>query len=273
MVRRRASAVSNHVARLCPRPSFETRRRRRSSESDSKSRIVHSGPCEPAGQEPEMSGEKPSRLGSGGTFEIFCEAPASAEPSKRALDNPAPRQELEPLDAWRSLNDLDRPGAGKCIDELFAAINSVCEDMPQLGKAVVHALQHGDGAMDILNVGGMNVHGQQQTVGIGNDVALAPMEALAGVKAARTTGLCRRSCLAMNAGRRWLRLAAKLAPSSPDQDFDDPLPPAGVAPCVKIALYRGVRRKFLRQSPPLAAGGQNVENCLHDLTQINCPRS
>ena len=64
--------------------------------------------------------------------------------------------------------------------------------------------------MDVLNVGGMNVHCQQQAVGIGNDVALAPMEALARVKAARTTGLCRRSCLAVDDASRRLRLTAKL---------------------------------------------------------------
>ena len=88
-----------------------------------------------------MSGEKPCRLGSGGAFEVFGEAPASAEPGECALDNPTPRQELEPFDAWRSLDDLNRPGAGECIDELFAAINPVGKDMPQPGEAVVHALQ------------------------------------------------------------------------------------------------------------------------------------
>ena len=49
--------------------------------------------------------------------------------------------------------------------------------MPQPGKLVVQALQQRDGAMDILNVSGMNIHSQQQAVGIGHDVALAPAEA------------------------------------------------------------------------------------------------
>src|ERR1700752_2211094 len=147
-----------------------------------------------------MSDRKPGHLGGGGAFEVFGEAPASAEPCESTLDDPAPGQELDPFDPGWSLDDLDRPRAAvrECIDELFAAINPIGKDMPQSGKAVVQALQQRDGAMDILNVSGMNVYSQQQAVGIGNDVALAPVEALAGVKTAGTAGLCRRSCLAVD---------------------------------------------------------------------------
>jgi hypothetical protein len=39
--------------------------------------------------------------------------------------------------------------------------------------------------MDILNIGGMNMDRQQETVGIGDNVPLASVDALTGVKAAR----------------------------------------------------------------------------------------
>src|SRR5262249_13952387 len=149
--------------------------------------------------------------------EVLGEAPASAEPSEGSLNDPAPGQELEPFDAWRSLDDLDRPRAGECIDELFAAINPVGKDMSQPWEAAMEVLQQGNGTMYVLNVGGMNIYGQQQTVGIGHDVALAAVKALAGVKAARATRLRRRSCLTVDDGRRWLQLAAEPAPRSPDQ--------------------------------------------------------
>ena len=45
--------------------------------------------------------------------------------------------------------------------------------------------------MDILNVGGMNIGSQQEAIGVGNDMALAPMEALAGVESAWPAGLGR----------------------------------------------------------------------------------
>lgn len=57
-----------------------------------------------------MGGEQPSELGSGRAFEVFGQAPASSEPCKGALDDPAPGQELETFDAVRSLEDLDCPG-------------------------------------------------------------------------------------------------------------------------------------------------------------------
>ncbi len=56
--------------------------------------------------------------------------------------------------------------------------------------------------MDILNVGRMNMNGQQKAVGIGDDMPLAPMDALAGVEAARPAGLRRRCTLAVDDGSR-----------------------------------------------------------------------
>src|SRR5689334_2086383 len=98
-----------------------------------------------------------------------------------------------------------------------------------------------------------------------------PVETLAGVKTAWTTSLCRRSRLAVDDGRRRPRLTPKPAPRLPDQSLYDPLPSAAVAPTVKIALHRRVRRELPRQGSPLAAGGQNVEDRLHHLAQIDFP--
>ena len=73
---------------------------------------------------------------------------------------------------------------GESIDKLFATINPVGKDMPKPGKAIAQALQQGDSPMDILNIGGMNMDGQQETISIGNNVPFASIDALAGVKAA-----------------------------------------------------------------------------------------
>ena len=204
-----------------------------------------------------MGDEKPCDLGGGGTFEVFGEATASAEPCEGSLDYPASRQELKAFDAGWPLDDLDRPrpAMGERVDKLFAAIDAVGKDMPQLGKALAQALQQGHGAMDILNIGGMNVDGQQQAVGVGDDMALAPVDTFAGVKPARPASLRRRSTLAVNDGgcRSWL--ASEFAPRSPDQSSHNPLPEAGIAPSIEIALDRRVWRELARQSAPLAAGG------------------
>src|ERR1700760_1802537 len=119
----------------------------------------------------------------------------------------------------------------------------------------------------------MNVDGQQETIRISDNCALAPMEALAGVKSTWATGLRRPSRLAVDTASRRLRLAPELPPRLPDQGSDDPVPPASVAPRIEIALDRRIRRELAWQSSPLAAGGQNVEDRLHDLAQIDFPRA
>src|SRR5947209_8015012 len=204
-----------------------------------------------------MGDEKPCGLGSGRTFEVFGEAATSSEPGKGSLDHPASRQELEAFDAGWPLDDLDGPGPamGERVGELFAAIDAVGKDMPQLGKALAQALQQRHGTMDILNVGGMNVNGQQQAVGVGDDMTLAPVDAFAGIKPARPAGLRRRSTLAVNDAGCRSRLASEFAPRSPNQSAHDPLPEAGIAPSIEVALDRRVWREFARQGAPLAAGG------------------
>jgi hypothetical protein len=78
---------------------------------------------------------------------------------------------------------------GKCFDELFPTIHPVSKDVLELGKAVSQALQQRDSAVDILNVCGMNMDSQEKTIGVGNDVSLAPIDALTRVKAGWATGL------------------------------------------------------------------------------------
>lgn len=71
--------------------------------------------------------------------------------------------------------------------------------------------------MDILNVGRMDVNGQQQTIGIDDDVPLTAVDALTGIVAARTTSLCRRCALAVDHSGRRLRLPSKPpTPAAPE---------------------------------------------------------
>lgn len=149
-----------------------------------------------------MGDEQPCELGGGRAFEVFGQAPASAEPCKGTLDDPAPGQELEAFDSERSLNDLDRPRptAGECVDKLFAAIDPVGKDMLKPWEAASQVLQQGNGTMDVLNVGGMNICSQQKAVGVGHDMALAPMETLAGVESTRPAGLRCRGRLTIDDG-------------------------------------------------------------------------
>ena len=50
------------------------------------------------------------------------------------------------------------------INELRATIDAVGKDMPEFGKAVSQALQQRYCTVNILNVGGMNVDGEQKAI-------------------------------------------------------------------------------------------------------------
>jgi len=58
--------------------------------------------------------------------------------------------------------------------------------------------------MAILDVGRMNIDGQQKTIGIGDDMPLAAVNALAGIVSSWTAGLCGWRALAVNDPCRWL---------------------------------------------------------------------
>jgi len=92
--------------------------------------------------------------------------------------------------------------------------------------------------MAILNIGRMNMNCEQQAIAIGDDMAFAPMDTLAGIVAARTSGMGRRSALAVDHGRRRFRGASEGAAGTAHQRFGDLLPTPAIAPSVEIALNR-----------------------------------
>lgn len=77
-----------------------------------------------------MGDEKPSRFGGRRSLKVSGEAATPIEPCEGPFDDAASRQELEAF-----------------------------------GKAVSQALQQGDGAMDIVNIGGMTVDSQKEAAG------------------------------------------------------------------------------------------------------------
>src|SRR6202011_4387287 len=79
-------------------PSFETRARARSSESDSILMAIVSGPCQTPRKHANAGKEDP-RLGARDCFlEILGEPSASVEPSKRPFNHPTSRLGLERTD-------------------------------------------------------------------------------------------------------------------------------------------------------------------------------
>src|SRR3569833_1656418 len=94
--------------RCRPGPSFETLASQ-APESLTQKASKFSGSSQTANYEPQVGSEEPGEFGGCRAFEVFGEPPASAEPCKGPLDDPASWQELEAIDPVRTLDDLDRP--------------------------------------------------------------------------------------------------------------------------------------------------------------------
>src|SRR5260370_32395948 len=65
------------------------------------------------------------------------------------------------------------------MEELRSSVDAVGEDVAQFGEHSSDEPQQRHGAMIVLNVGGLNKHGEQRAFGIGDDVTLAAFDFLA----------------------------------------------------------------------------------------------
>src|SRR5438128_8110371 len=233
-----------------------------------------SSSCKSAGEEPQVGQEDPRGGAGNGGLEVLGETSAATEPSQAALHHPAPGQELEAFDTGRALNDFDRPrpAIGDGVEQLVAAIDAVGEDMAQLGEGLPQRAQQGNRAMRILDVGLVHAHREQEPLGVGDDMALAPLDAFAGVNPARAAAFGRRHALAVDNAGAGCEVSALLVAGPSDQPGIDPVPGAVVAPAIEIALHRRARGKVTRQRAPLTPGPQQIEDGVDDRAQVALAR-
>src|SRR3546814_8008192 len=101
---------------------------------------------------------------------------------------------------FRSLDDLDSPFADtpEPFPTLVASIAAIGKDMAQPWKAVDDFTQDQRRAVAFLNGGGMDHRMYQIALGVGEDVALAALDLLARVIAARAATFSRFHALAID---------------------------------------------------------------------------
>src|SRR3546814_9591418 len=145
-----------------------------------------SSSCEPTREESDVGEEEPCGCCGDGGLEVLGEAPASAEQGEGCFADPSSGQQLEAFDALWALDDFDgpRPAVGEGLEQLLATIDAVGEYMAQSRQASAQRAQQRHGPVAVLHVGGVHQHGEQETLGIGDDMALAPLDPLGSVEAA-----------------------------------------------------------------------------------------
>src|SRR2546430_931362 len=158
------------------------------------------------------------------------------------------------------------------MEELRSSVDAVGEDVAQFGEHWSDEPQQRHGAMIVLNVGGLNKHGEQRAFGIGDDVTLAAFDLLGHVKPTRTAAFRGFRALAVDDASRWDRFTPDGLACQPDEAAVDAMPSPVVAPAIEVALHGRARRKVLGQRPPLAAGRENIENGIYQRAQIGRSR-
>src|SRR5690348_15751889 len=159
-------------------------------------------------------------------LEVFGQPPVAAQPGECSLDYPAPGKQAKACGLIWPLDDgkrpLPHPSEGRF--QLFASITAIGEDVAQPREEIADRSQYADRAVPILDVGAVHLGADQQPGGVGDDVALAPVDLLAGVVPARSAALSGLDRLAVDHPDRGARLSASLFAGLLEQDEIDPFP-------------------------------------------------
>lgn len=121
--------------------------------------------CGSASEHTDGSDQRPCGGAFDGFLPVLCEASAPTQPCKGAFDDPAARQNLKALGGVGALDDLDGPfaHAGERAAQFLSGISSIGKDMTQPREAAADRRQHIDGAVTILDIGGMDEDEDQQS--------------------------------------------------------------------------------------------------------------
>lgn len=157
-----------------------------------------------------MGDEDPCRGAGDGSLEVLGEPAAPTEPGEGALDDPASGKDDEAARVVCALDHLDgpRPVLAQGVLQLRAAVSAVGKHVPQPGIALTDGFQHLDRAVPVLDVGTVNDQADHQPERVGDDVALAAFDLLAGVVSANSAALHGLDALAVDHARRRARFAA-----------------------------------------------------------------
>ena len=144
--------------------------------------------------------------------------------------------------------------------------------MAQPREEIADRSQRVGRAVSILNVGGVHLRANQMTAGISNDVALAPVDLLAGVISPRTSAFRSLDRLTVDHPCRGAGFAAIPLPSLLDQQEIDLFPQPIRLPRIKITLHGRPLRKIARQPTPRTRRPQNVEQSVDNPPKWNYSR-
>jgi hypothetical protein len=105
---------------------------------------------------------------------FFAQDARPSQPGKRALNDPAARQDHKRVLIRLLADDLQGHAVGRGNRAAQPGIATIDPEFDDRGTPLHEQVQHIPGAIAIAEVGGMDDHREQITLGINRDVAFAP---------------------------------------------------------------------------------------------------
>src|SRR5215218_10296338 len=117
--------------------------------------------CEPAGEQADGSDENPCDTAFDARLEVLGQPAAAAKPGEGALHHPPAGQHHKALRAPRSprsFDDVDCPAAefGQSVAQLVALLGAISKEVAQPRIKRADGGENIDGAVAVLNVGGLD---------------------------------------------------------------------------------------------------------------------
>ena len=134
-------------------------------------------------EELKRSNQQPGFSAGNRSFKVLGEAAIAVEPSESSLHDPAAWKDFKAGRVIGTLDDFDTPVTkfGQRIAEFSPGISAIGKQMAQPWEQVIEVLDHKHRAVAVLHIGGVDRRANHQAECIGDDVAFAAFDLLAGV--------------------------------------------------------------------------------------------
>jgi len=201
---------------------------------------------------------------------VLAQAAVASQPAECALDHPAARQHLETSLARWSLYDIqgDIERFAHPLDQTTLAVDAVGPDLLHARNGLRQLEQHRLGAVVVLDTRSVHDGFQQIAYCIDDDVSLASVDPLEGIKATHPASFGCLDTLGVYHSGCWIFITSTFLAFQLAQDGVDLLPGTIQAAFAVVVVDTVMVGEVFRQVLPLATGSDHIENGVEHLAHI-----
>ena len=207
-------------------------------------------------------------------FVVSHQAAVFHKPAKGSLDDPAFGQHGKAALVFETWHHLQAQGArfamrGHPSCEGRTGIGLVGPEAAQPAKPLERPTEELAGATLFGEIGRSNANPQQQTQGVHQNMAFAPLGFLAGIITARPRMVGGTDRLAVEDGGRGLGSSPGLAPDKSSEDFVNECPQPLASPATETAIDGFPRPELLGQQSPGTARSHQIKQAVKNAPPLD----